>query len=253
MNLICAAILMLGASVSVQREIETNDTIAGIVAQVLWGAVEDAVSETTRPDGLRRLLAGATFTRLEIDGQPRTGFFAWAAAVNRVAGYAIDARTVGRVEYSYTLQVRAYTVRRYTEIRDGLVTLTTSTAWTETVPITKRITREIPIHVTITITARESGAIARTVGAARSQPDVSASATTIQGRATGTADTRDFRCGLVRSIAARTASSELRDGLGRVLLAAEKAGRGLHASGYDIAPILDGLRAGFELGRGLRR
>jgi hypothetical protein len=238
MNLICAAILMLGASVSVQREIETNDTIAGIVAQVLWGAVEDAFvrdAESKDCSGIRA--AGSDLLsslRLRIDGQPRTGFWSWAGAAYRVAGYALDRQSGGCVTYSYRLRVRGYDVRRHTEISDGRVTLTTSTGWTEMVPVL-RSTKRILIYVSFVIAATERSG-----------------KTSLLGSATGWADCSEFDCRLVRSVAERTAATELRYGLGRFWLAAETTGRDWYAGGSELAPILDGLRAGFEMGRRLR-
>jgi hypothetical protein len=101
--------------------------------------------------------------------------------------------------------------------------------WTESVPV-GRSTRRIPIHVRITIDATEGNR-----------------ATLLVGTATGTADTRDFRCGFVRRIAERQAERALADGLAKCLRDIERGGRGYYAGGAEMTDVLDGIKIGIRL------
>ena len=113
-------------------------------------------------------------------------------------------------------------IRRETRISDGELLLTTDVRWVETVKITNRITREVPIHVTMQITATES-----------------TGQTVLRGVATGEAGTEEFRCGVIRGIAERRAAAELNTGLARAISAIESGGRRYYASGSaDIAGVL---------------
>lgn len=237
MNL-AAAILILGASGSAERSMESADSIAGIVAQCVHGAWDDGkLRGRIRAAGMVGSAFEVPDVQLTIDGQPREGLRAWGEAGCRVARYVINTEATGRVEYSYSLQVRAYTVRRHTEIRDGRVMLTTDAWWTEVVQVTRRISRRVPIHVTITISASE-----------RSGP-----ATVLVGTAIGRADTREFRCGLVRRIAERQASDTLRVQLPAVLRTIERGGRKFYAGGAEIADVLDGINLGIKIAGRIRR
>jgi len=242
------ALLLIGASGSAERTLESRDSIAGIVIQVVGGAVKDAFSETTRPGGLRRVLRGATFTGLEIDGRPRSGIFSWLAAADRIAGYALDRQTGGSVEYSYRLQIQQYHVLRRSRVVDDQVTLTTSTGWTERIQLTKRLTREVPISVTITITATE---VTRDGAGVRAAADETAGGTRIRGVIRGTANVSDFRCQVVRGIAENRAGVELDAGLARALLVVKTKGRAYYHAG--ASDVLDALRAAIRIGRRMRR
>jgi hypothetical protein len=311
MTTLYAAILILSVSGSATRSLETTDSIAGIVGQVVIGGVKDVLgrrrdsstgldygsvlrSMSLHIDGhprtgifawtvlwiagyiadradkfdgradsgigeIQRVFGGLSnvigrFTAvgnsetaksdtaknfgrvlremeptLRIDGQERTGILAWLVAVNRVASYALDREHGGCVAYGYRLSVRGYDVRRHTEICDGRVILTTSTGWVERIRITDRITREVPIHATITITARES-----------------TSSTRIVGSALATANLSEFRCGLVRRFADKRAAAELDSGLADALLRIERGGTTLYQHGAsDVLSIVrDAIRIG---------
>jgi hypothetical protein len=223
------------------RTMETDHSIARIIVSVTWGAVNDVIArDGTGVRGSGRILpwikrvvgrAGIEGPRvaLRIDGQPRTGFWAWAGAAYRVAGYATDRQHEGSVDLAYELEFRGYPIRTTTTIRNGFVGKTFSTAWTEIVPITKRLTREVPIHVCIVIRATETDGSTRIIGVGR-----------------GTADTSDFACRLVRRIAEREAGDELDRGLGRLWLVAETEGRKLYAAG--ASDVLDAVRDAIRIG-----
>jgi hypothetical protein len=147
---------------------------------------------------------------LRIDGQPRTGVFAWAAAAERVAGYVLDRRRDGSVAYLYRVSVRGYVVVRHTEIRDGRVTLTTD--------IYGAIGPRGELYrVTLVLRAIEN----------------SETKTTITGSLVGYSHIGD-RCRIVRRIAERTISRELAAVLGDI----ESKARGLYHSG-DITEMID--------------
>jgi hypothetical protein len=228
------------ASGSAVRTMETEQTILRIVAQCMGGLASDVGFSKidVRPDWLRRGKTALADARpmLRIDGQPRTGFFAWLAAANQVAGYALDTRHVGSVELAYRVTARGYNIDTTTAVRDGFVRKTFSTDWTEVVPITKRLTREIPIHAQIRITADEHG-----------------ETTSIRGTAYGDANTAAFKCGAVRRFADVRAAGELDAGLARALREIETKGRGFYGSGADIANVLDAMRAGIQLGQRIGR
>lgn len=239
------------------RSLTTDETIAGIIVQVAWGAVEDAMPkllQSADTDGREAGGALLDVPTLRIDSRPRTGFWAWLAALHRVAGYALRSDVcqtcppegeLDSVAYGYWLTVRGYRVRRDTEIRDGRVVLTTSTAWTEIVRIPlpkflqwllgkKEIIREVPIHVALTITADE------TVGRTR-----------LVGVAVATADTSDFHCRGVRfRIAEPKAEAALRSGLDSALLAVQQQGTDwFHAGQFDpaIGEAIARIRAGLKI------
>ena len=237
MNLVLT-LLLIGASGSAERTLESRDSIAGILGQVALGAMRDATTSiSTNPnadrrgtvDQIRRGLRDSD-PRLWIDGRPRRGIFAWLAAVDRVCGYVLDRRSEGSVAYSYCLEIQQYNVLRRTRVVNDQVTLTTSTGWVERVPITGRITREVPINVVVEIRATEQ-----------------AGSTTIEGTARGTAGTDAFRCRVVRAIAEDRAGVELATGLERALEQAETGGRDWYASG--ASDVLDALRAAIRIGR----
>jgi len=226
------------ATGSAERRMQTEHSIARIIASVAFGVVSDVFGKRDSETGVavRDIFQVVKdIPALSIDGQPRTGFWAWAGAAYRVAGYALDRQHSGSVEYRYQLRVKGYAVSRRTEISDGCVTLTTSTGWTEMVPVGRQ-TKRIPIHVTIRIDATEADGN-----------------TTLVGRAWGVADTSDFRCRIVRSVAESTAAQQLESGLATALATIEREGIRFYRGGADIAPVLDAMRAGIELGRRLRR
>ena len=123
----------------------------------------------------------------------------------------------------------------FTAVQDGYVCKTISTGWVERVPITKRITREIPIHVVLSIEAYH----------------LPGGATEIVGQGVGYADCSDFRCGLVRRIAKQRAADELRDGLADALERIQEGGARLYLSG-DTGRVVEILRAAVKIGRAVR-
>jgi hypothetical protein len=121
-----------------------------------------------------------------------------------------------------------------TAVQDGYVCKTISTGWVEKVQI-GRLTRRIPIHVSVSIRADEAGN----------------GATRIVGTATGYADTSDFRCRLVRAYAERTAASDLREGLEQALLRIQRGGTELYLAG-DTGEVILILRSAVQIGRAVR-
>lgn len=236
--LLLFAVRANAASGSAQHSMEVDDSIAGIVGQVILGGVKDVLptlwkratdSEGTGRGNLLPLPNDSGFCpTLRIDGISRIGWRAWAEAGWRVVGYAADTQHAGSVCYDYRLRIRGYDIRRQTEIADGYVLLTTSTGWIETVKI-GRLTREIPIHVSISIRADETDL--RT--------------TRIVGSATGTADTRDFQCRIVRRIAEQRAAAELDSGLTDALLRIQRDGTGFYRGGAsDVLSALEAIDIG---------
>jgi hypothetical protein len=227
MNIV-AAILVLSASGHAERSVTVEgQQIAGIVARVVGGAFGDGfASGRKRERGIAGLVSRELLESisLSIDGEQRTGWKSWAEAVARVGAYAADMRDSGSVVYEYRLRIRGYVVRRSTQIQDGRVVLTTDAWWTEVVPVGRQ-TRRIPIHVRIVILARESGT----------------GLTTITGSATGTADTSDFRCGLVRRFAEQQAAATLNRELDRCLLGIQREGTRFYLGSADLGPVLDGI------------
>lgn len=239
MNFI-ATILMIGATGSASRSMETDDSIGRIVGQCIGGLVGDGTriwqgNETSAKQKIEALVSGSQgFPQLTIDGQPREGLRAWGQAAWQVAGYVADRRSTGSVGYQYRLRVRGYDIRRETSISDGHVVLTTDAWWTESIPIGRQ-TKRIPIYVQIRIEAVERDGKTRLVG-----------------MADGTADTSDFSCWFVRRISERQAAEELDAGLRQSLATIQRTGMGLYASGDDIAGVLDAIDLGMKIGR-LRR
>lgn len=229
---ILAALLLIGASGSATRSLESEQSIAGIVAGVVYGGVKDGL-QLRKVHGIAEVFTCPTLNSrpmLSIDSQPRTGWRAWGEAAIRVTYYAVaaDNRRKGSVQYSYVINLRKYCIQRRTTISDGCVTLTTDIQWTEQVDI-GRLTREIPIYVRVVINANE-----RSGG------------TVIVGTGTGTADTSDFQCFIVRRIAERQAAATLDRELPRVLRAIEQRGRSWYAAGEMpsiVSSIGDGIRA----------
>jgi len=228
---ILAAILILGATGHAERSMETDASIGRIVGQCIGGLVKDGWGMDRRSR-----ISLDSFPQLTIDGQPREGLRSWGEACWTVGGLATDRRSAGSVGYSYRLHLRGYNIRRETAISDGHVLLTTDAWWTEVVPIGRRI-RKVPIHVTITISASER----------------SGQETLLVGTARGTADTRDFRCGLVRRIAERQATASLNAGLRNALAEIERRGRLAYAGGAEIADVLDGIHLGIKIAGRMRR
>jgi hypothetical protein len=257
-----------GATATARREMVTTASIEGIIWGVVKGAVSDGITGIGQAgtSGLPEILQRPS---LQIDGRPRSGFTGWAEAVWRVTCYAFtgpgepgadavvgggrgenressDNRRSGNaaagdglrgsrgcVKYTYRLHVRGCNVRRETRISDGEILLTTDVSWVEVVPV-GRSTREVPINVSIIIRATERGAQTYLLGTAR-----------------GYADTRDFRCSIVRSIAERRAAEELQTGLAAVLLGIEIGGRRYYsgAMSTDAAEIVAAVRAAIRIGR----
>ena len=233
MNLIPLAILILSATGEARRELQVEQEPIGIVARVAWGAVSDVIgSERTGRIDLGGLVRQEVLRTavLTIDNQPRTGWRSWTEAAWRVAGYAIDRRNTGSVWYAYSVRVRGYDVRRETRIEDGRVLLTTTADWTETVPVIGRITREVPIHVQIVVSAIENER-----------------GTVLSGVATGTADTSDFRCRRIRNNRAEPGAADtLREELGRALDAVRRRGTNWYHGADEISGILDQIGAGMR-------
>lgn len=231
------ALLLIGATASAERRLDVaGETIAGIVVQVAGGAFNDLLRNQTTDRlgsfGSAGKMLRSSNPRLWIDGQPRTGVISWLAAVNRVAGYALDRETAGSVCLAYRITARGYNIHTTSTYRDGLVRKTVATGWTETVKVLGR-TRRIPVHVSFSIRAHEaSGGTVRIVGTA-----------------TGTADTQDFRCRLIRSAADRRAAAVLHDGMRRILLAVEDKSIAWYHAG-EFSPEFDRLRT--EVGAALR-
>lgn len=129
-TLACTVVLLLiGACGSASRTMTVEPSIESILVRVVAGGVRDVLARRTHEAdwAIDRIYAGleAEDIRLRIDGQPRTGVIAWAAAAYRVAGYVVDRQSSGAVEYEYRLRVRGFDVRRKTVIEDGRVLLTT--------------------------------------------------------------------------------------------------------------------------------
>ncbi len=236
--LLCLSLLADAAAAtgSATRTMAVDDSIAGIVGQVIAGAVSDVFASGLQRDGridpmvYRELLESIS---LRIDDQPRTGIIAWLAAINRVAGYVCDRQTVGSIQYSYSVRLRGYVVQRETRIANDSVFLTTSTGWTETVQF-GRLTRRIPIHVAIRIEAIES-----------------AGKTLLVGTATGWANLSSFRCGLVRRIAEQRAAAEFDAGLGRALRTIQREGTDLYQHG--ASDVLHIIHEAIQIGKRVRR
>jgi hypothetical protein len=235
-----AAILILGASGSATRSMEVEgESIGGIVLQVAIGGVKDVLGSIERRDGTRREISVAELTKrlprdywLRIDGQPRTGWKSWCEAVVRVGAYVTDCRRDGSVGYGYRLRIRGFDdVTTSTEIRDGRVVKTFNASWTERIKI-GRLTREIPIHVQISIRADETDL----------------QSTRLVGTATGTADTRDFDCRLVRRFADKRAADELDSGLADALERIQTGGTELYQHG--ASDVLTIVRDAIRIGRG---
>jgi hypothetical protein len=199
-------------------------------------------SDTGRPNAIRRLPGGFAFEGLEIDGLPRSGFLAWAEGVYRIAGFSLGFRSEGSVGYSYGLRIRDCDIRRETRIIDGELLLTTDVRWVERVKISDRITREIPIHVSIEIRATERA----------STGDAGTAKTYLVGTARGNADTSAFCFRPVRRIADRAACRELDTGLQRALAAIETGGRDYYLAGAmsaESSEIVEMLRTAIRIGR----
>ena len=101
MSSIAAAILILGACGSASRTMVVEPSIESILIRVVAGGVKD-VLERRMGKMLSVQVTGQNQSNrawempavsLRIDGQPRTGVLAWAAAAHRVAGYALDRET----------------------------------------------------------------------------------------------------------------------------------------------------------------
>lgn len=235
---ILAAILLIGATGHAERSMETDASIGRIVASVAWGAVSDVALSWEADFGaianrVGGILASHTtpVVSLAIDGESRTGWRSWAAAGLRVGGYVADVRSDGSVGLAYSLQIRGYAISTTTAVSDGQVIKTVDAWWTETTPIIGRITRKVPIHVSITIRATEDAETTRLIGIA-----------------TGTADTSDFRCQRIRRNRAEPdANAALRVQLPAVLRTIEREGRLFYAGGADIADVLDRIKLGIKL------
>jgi len=234
---ILAAILILGASGHAERSMESADSIAGIVAQCVHGAWDDGkLRGRIRAAGMVGSAFEVPDVQLTIDGQPRTGWRAWGEAAWRVGGYVSDFRADGSVGLAYRLRIRRYDIATTTAVSDGRVEKVIDAWWVETVPVTKRITRKVPVHVTIIVAVRESD-----------------TGTRIVGTSLATADLSKFRCSLVRRIAERQAAGQLDAGLRDALAAIERRGRLAYASGSDIADVLDGINLGIKIAGRIRR
>lgn len=239
-----AVFLILGATGSASLSRETNDTIAGILAQCASGAFHDFRAK----DGDRRLSSTARSAaidvyetmQLTIDGRPREGLPAWASAGWRVGGYVADCRSDGSVCLAYRLRVGRYTVATSTSIVDGRVGKTIDAWWVEYVEkpmlFKCRPARywSVPVHASIRIAAAERDG-----------------KTLLVGTATGFADTSDFY--LFRCAAERQAAAELKASLPQVLATIDREGRAFYAGGREIAPALDRIGAGIRAIKIIRR
>lgn len=215
-----AAALLIGSCGSSQKTIAVEPPIRKIVLQTAIGGVKSVVS--ARADAPARSISDwRTLLResvgsveLRIDGEKSGGIFAWIQTAERVAGYILDRRQDGRVEYSYRLSVRGLDVYRRTEIRDGYLRLTTD-VYGVLGP------KGELYHVRIVLSATDNAANGKTA---------------ITGSATGWSHIGD-RCFIVRRIANRQISTAM----GRELLGTiEKGGRRLYAAG-DLANIADDI------------
>jgi hypothetical protein len=213
---VAAAILILGAAGSASREIVVEPSIKRILVNVITGGVKDVIGKHESGGGgvggLRMGNALAAWQeaeiRLSIDGQPRSGVIAWIAAAYRVAGYALDRRTEGTVEYQYRLRIRDFVVYRRTRISDGRVVLTTD-VYGHVGP------RGELYHVRLVINATEFR-----LGGSGAEPALAAkNATRITGIATGYSRIGE-RCRVVARIAGR----QIADAMGRGLLDRIQAG-----------------------------
>lgn len=224
-----------GATGSAQRSMVVEQEISGIVARVIGGSIGDVLASTSDSVGEkrgwdlpRRAKEAISDVALTIDGQPRTGWRAWAAAGYRVGSYVADCRDSGSVGYSYRLRVRGYVVRRETIIEDGSVLLTTDAWWVERVPV-GRSTRRLPIHVSIVIRATENSG------------SVYGTKTLLVGTAIGTAATNGFRCSIVRRIAERQAAETLDRELAAALRTLQQRGTDWYHGANGYTDILDGI------------
>ena len=132
-----AAILLLGACGSASRTMTVDASIEQIVVRVIVGGVKDVLRRWDMSAGRGIDWSVLRSVQLQIDGQPRTGVFAWTAAAARVAGYAVHRSGTesvagvrggvlrGSVEYTYRLRVRGFDIIRRTRIEDGRVSLLT--------------------------------------------------------------------------------------------------------------------------------
>ena len=235
------------ATSSAVRSAEYNQTILGIVGQLVVGGVEDVT--TSGSSGSIRGKAKAAVSvmgtaSLTIDGEPAKGLAAWLHAVNRIAGYALDRQTAGSIDLAYGMTIRGYPIRTATKVTNDHVTKTFTTGWTEVVRIPvpkplqrwlgKEVIRRIPINVAFQITAAET-----------------AGSTVCRGVATGTARTDAFRFGCIRRIAEQRAADELDAGLAEALRTIQTKGEGLYAAG--ASDVLRAIHVAFEFGKGWRR
>jgi len=209
---ITVCLLLLGSCGSASRTIEVEPSIGRIVVGLVIGGVKDVVLGGNYRSG--KTSAGSFANRvsnagLSIDGEARTGFYGWLAAAHRVAGYALDRRTSGSVEYGYRLSLRGLDIRRTTRIEDGRVSLLTD--------VYGRLGPRGELHhVSITIDAREHG-----------------SATTITGAIVG-----HSRIGQKCRLVNRIASHAISRGLADALLSIERGGIDLYRSADDVIEAL---------------
>lgn len=159
--------------------------------------------------GIERAWQSAS-PRLYLDGRQVRGIFAWLAAADRVAGYAIHEGQAGgegiqrgSVEYAYRLRVRGFDIRRATRIEDGRVSLLTD-VYGAIGP------RGELHHVRLVLCARETPM----------------GITVITGVATGDS-TIGSRCRIVNRIASRVISEEL----AKALRTIDTGGRRLYRDG----------------------
>jgi len=255
MNLV-AAILIFGATGHAERSMETDTSVARIVAQCGAGLFHDA-RLVGSAGGLREkangFLAGleAADFRLTIDGQPRDDWRSWGAAGLRVAGYIADwpptadrsgdsstggVQRVPGVGIVYHLRLRGYDITTETAVSDNRVEKTIDAWWTERVHVIGGIYRNAYCFVQINIEATERDGT-----------------TFITLRAAGTVDTSEFKCPRIRRKHAEPqASEQLATGLPEALRRIETSGRQFYAGGSDIADALDAVRIGLDIGRRMR-
>lgn len=237
-----AAILILSATESASRSKDVADeTIAGIMLRVAAGGVQDILH---RPgEGLSFTNIVKRFSdvdlQLEIDGFKQIGAMGWVRAVVRIVAYTADWQKSGAVHLIYTFHFDEYVVRRESVYSNDHVVFITDISWVETVPITRRITKTIPIAVRFTITASNVSA-----------------AVHIDGLAQGSVDLSGFRCPLIKKVADRKAADKLSGSLSAALLKIDQQGTvWFHSANLPsiIKDIRDTLKIAWRMRRNASR
>jgi hypothetical protein len=207
-----------------------DETIAGVAAQVVRGALKEMLSRPGRDAlDLQNVLSAvrAAQPRVWIDGEEQDGFWGWVRAAYRVAGYAVNRRHEGSVRLTYRLTLEGYPLARESLYRDDLVALTTTTGWTEVVPVLRDV-RRIPIAIQDVLLARQTAA-----------------GVVFAGTASGCAKLDDFRCRWIRGVAAGKTRDGLTDGLTELLETIEVRGAEFYHTGR-LPEKIQQVRRGFR-------